>query len=148
MLEASDETAAPTREASCRTRLVSQMGEAASPASRGTPPARAFQYRLRIAVLPKPRRVAEMAFIGVRVRAFAPWSVWHGGPEEGTWCWHNAEIMRAAHLASPLRGPDTNVVLVNEGWEAVRVWARGASEISAVRVEVAVPSRRPSQEPI
>jgi DNA mismatch endonuclease (patch repair protein) len=125
---------------------VRQKDTSAEAALRRVLFARGLRYRLQVRVLSKPRRVADLAFIGARVAVFVDGCFWHGCPVHATWPKNNAEFWRAKILANQQRDLDTNTRLRAEGWEVVRVWAHEEPDLAAARIEEIVRSRRPAKE--
>jgi DNA mismatch endonuclease (patch repair protein) len=104
--------------------------------------ARGLRYRIHVPVLAKPRRVADVTFIRLRVAVFVDGCFWHGCPEHGTWPRQNAEFWRAKILANQERDRDTNERLRAQGWTVVRVWAHESSCKAASRVARIVRARK------
>jgi DNA mismatch endonuclease (patch repair protein) len=93
-----------------------------------------LRYRLHVAVLAKPRRVADVAFAGPRVAVFVDGCFWHGCPKHATWPKKNAEFWRNKILTNQARDRDTDARLRAIGWEVVRVWAHEEPEVAAARI--------------
>lgn len=146
MVEATERAAPSTPETSRRMRRVRQKDTTAEVDLRRALFARGLRYRLQVPVLSKPRRVADLAFIGARVAVFVDGCFWHGCPAHATWPKNNAEFWRAKILANQQRDLDTNARLRAEGWEVVRVWAHEEPDVAATRIEGIVRSRRPAKE--
>ncbi|GEL75272.1 very short patch repair endonuclease [Myxococcus virescens] len=104
--------------------------------------ARGLRYRIHVPVLTKPRRVADLAFSGLRVAVFVDGCFWHGCPQHATWPKQNAEFWRAKILANQQRDRDTDERLRAEGWKVVRVWAHEPAERAATKVATVVEKRR------
>lgn len=81
-----------------------------------------LRYRVDYAVLKKPRRVADVAFPGLKIALFVDGCFWHGCPEHATWPKHNAEFWRRKIEANRLRDADTNSRLLDLGWTVLRFW--------------------------
>src|SRR5437868_2865541 len=96
--------AAPSSlEASLRMQRVRQKNTSAESALRRELHALGLRYRIQVPVLTKPRRVADVAFAGLRVAVFVDGCFWHGCPEHATWPKQNAEFWRAKILANRAR---------------------------------------------
>lgn len=121
-------------EASLRMKRVRQKGTSAEWALRRELYALGLRYRLQVPVLTKPRRVADVAFIGPRVAVFVDGCFWHGCPQHATWPKQNAEFWRAKILANQERDRDTDTRLRANGWEVVRVWAHETPKEAALRI--------------
>jgi DNA mismatch endonuclease (patch repair protein) len=81
-----------------------------------------LRYRVGYVVLKRPRRVADVAFPGLKIAIFVDGCFWHGCPKHGTWPKQNAEFWRNKIETNRSRDKDTNVRLEAIGWKAVRVW--------------------------
>ena len=121
---------------------VRQAGTSAESAIRRALHARGIRYRVQVPVLTKPRRVADIAFRGLRIAVFVDGCFWHGCPLHATWPKRNAEFWRAKILANQARDRDTDARLDADGWEVIRVWAHEAPEIAAERIAKTVEARR------
>jgi DNA mismatch endonuclease (patch repair protein) len=100
-----------------------------------------LRYRLQVPVLTKPRRVADVTFIGPRVAVFVDGCFWHGCPEHATWPKKNAEFWRTKILTNQARDRDTDARLCADGWEVVRVWAHEKPRAAAARIAKIVRQR-------
>ncbi len=83
---------------------------------------RGLRYRVDYEVLKKPRRMADVAFPGLRIAIFVDGFFWHGCPEHATWLKQNAEFWRQKIETNRLRGADTNSKLCSIGWTVLRFW--------------------------
>lgn len=81
-----------------------------------------LRYRVDYEVLKKPRRVADVAFPGLKIALFVDGCFWHGCPEHATWPKQNAEFWRQKIEANRLRDADTNSRLLDIGWTVLRFW--------------------------
>jgi DNA mismatch endonuclease (patch repair protein) len=97
-----------------------------------------LRYRVHVPVLSSPRRVADIAFSGLRVAVFVDGCFWHGCPEHATWPKQNAEFWRAKILANQERDRDTDARLRANGWIVVRVWEHESISEAASRIAVVV----------
>ena len=109
-------------EASRRMAKVRQKGTGAEIALRRDLYRRGLRYRVDFEVLKKPRRVADIAFQGLRIAIFIDGCFWHGCPEHATWPKQNAEFWRQKIEANCARDTDTNERLRNIGWTVLRFW--------------------------
>lgn len=103
---------------------------------------RGFRYRIQVPVLVKPRRVADIAFIGLRIAVFVDGCFWHGCPEHATWPKQNAGFWRSKILTNQERDRDTDARLQDEGWAVVRVWAHETPGDAAQRIAKVVEERK------
>jgi DNA mismatch endonuclease (patch repair protein) len=109
-------------ETSRRMAKVRQKGTDAEIALRRELYRRSLRYRVDYEVLKKPRRVADVAFPGLRVAVFVDGCFWHGCPEHASWPKQNAEFWRQRIEANRLRDADTNERLRSMGWTVLRFW--------------------------
>lgn len=108
--------------ASRRMAKVRQKGTGAELALRRALYRRGLRYRVGYVVLKRPRRVADIAFPGLKIAVFVDGCYWHGCPEHATWPKHNAEFWRQKIETNRLRDADTNSRLLDAGWTALRFW--------------------------
>lgn len=131
-----------TPETSLRMKQVRQQNTCAELELRRAFYARGLRYRIQVPILTKPRRVADVAFSGLRVAFFVDGCFWHGCPQHATWPKQNAEFWRAKILPSQQRGRDTDERLRAVGWKAVRAWAHEPPECVAAKYASVVEKRR------
>lgn len=141
-MAASTRAAPSTPEASLRMQRVRQKNTSAESALRREIHALGLRYRIHVPVLTKPRRVADVAFSGLRVAVFIDGCFWHGCPKHATWPKQNADFWRAKILANQERDRDTDARLLAHGWEVVRVWAHETPCEAASRIAKVVRRRR------
>lgn len=100
-----------------------------------------LRYRVNFEVLKKPRRLADVAFPGLRIAIFVDGCFWHGCPEHASWPKQNAEFWREKIEANRHRDADTNERLRSMGWMVLRFWEHEspveAAEVVAKTVAVA-----------
>jgi DNA mismatch endonuclease (patch repair protein) len=101
-----------------------------------------LRYRVNYEVLKKPRRVADLAFPGLKIAVFVDGCFWHGCPEHASWPKRNAEFWRQKIEANRLRDLDTNERLRNEEWKVLRFWEHEPPAIAAEAVAGVVASTR------
>lgn len=109
-------------ETSRRMAKVRQKGTDAEIALRRELYRRGLRYRVDYEVMKKPRRVADVAFPGLKIAIFVDGCFWHGCPEHASWPKQNAEFWRQKIEANRLRDADTNSRLLDIGWTALRFW--------------------------
>lgn len=109
-------------ETSRRMAKVRQKGTDAEIALRRALYRRGLRYRIDYEVMKKPRRVADVAFPGLRIAIFVDGCFWHGCPEHATWPKQNAEFWRQKIEANRDRDADTNSRLLDAGWTVLRFW--------------------------
>lgn len=108
--------------ASRRMAAVRQKGTAPEVALRRELYRSGLRYRVNFAVLKKPRRVADVAFPGLKIAVFVDGCFWHGCPQHATWPKQNAEFWRQKIEANRQRDADTNARLRDGGWMVLRIW--------------------------
>lgn len=134
-----------TPQTSRRMAKIRQKGTAAEVALRRELHRSGLRYRVDFTVLRKPRRVADVAFPGLRIAVFVDGCFWHGCPEHATWPKQNAEFWRQKIEANRIRDADTNSRLRDIGWTVLRFWEHesplAAAEIVARLVNSARSAR-------
>ena len=109
-------------ETSRRMAKVRQKGTDAEIALRSELYRRGLRYRVDYEVLKKPRRVADVAFPGLKIAVFVDGCFWHGCPKHATWPKQNAEFWRQKIEANRHRDAGTNSRLLDAGWTVLRFW--------------------------
>jgi DNA mismatch endonuclease (patch repair protein) len=132
----------PTPDVSRRMRRVRQKNTSAESALRSELHALGLRYRIHVPVLTKPRRVADVAFRGLRVAVFIDGCFWHGCPKHATWPKTNAEFWRSKIITNRRRDRDTDARLRADGWRVVRVWAHETPGVAASRIAKVVYARK------
>lgn len=90
-----------------------------------------LRYRVDFQVLKKPRRIADIAFPGLRIAVFVDGCFWHGCPEHATWPKQNAEFWRQKIKTNRIRDSDTNSRLRENGWAVLRFWEHESPIVAA-----------------
>ena len=121
-------------ETSRRMAKVRQKGTDAEIALRRELYRRGLRYRIDYEVLKKPRRVADVAFPGLRIAVFVDGCFWHGCPEHATWPKRNAEFWKQKIEANRTRDVDTNERLSSLGWTVLRFWSHDSPTKAAIEV--------------
>ena len=93
-----------------------------------------MRYRVNYEVLKRPRRVADVAFPGLKVAVFVDGCFWHGCPEHVTWPKHNADFWRKKIESNRSRDADTNVRLNEKGWTVIRIWEHESPSVAAKKI--------------
>lgn len=101
-----------------------------------------LRYRVDFEVSKKPRRVADIAFIGQKVAIFVDGCFWHGCPLHASWPKSNAEFWCQKIKANRTRDSDTNDRLAQAGWTVLRFWEHEPPADAARRVKSLIDSRR------
>jgi DNA mismatch endonuclease (patch repair protein) len=109
-------------EASRRMAKVRQKGTGPEIALRRELYRRGLRYRIDFTVIKKPRRVADIAFPGLRIAIFVDGCFWHGCTAHATWPKQNAEFWLQKIEANRRRDADTNERLHSIGWTVLRFW--------------------------
>ncbi len=131
-----------TPESRRRMQRVRQRNTSAEMALRRALHARGLRYRVQVTVLTNPRRVADVAFCGLRVAVFVDGCFWHGCPVHATWPKQNADFWRAKIETNIARDSDTDERLRTNGWHVIRVWAHEEPKIAAERIAHTLEQRR------
>jgi len=101
-----------------------------------------LRYRVHQRPVRAVRREADVVFGPAKVAVFVDGCFWHGCPEHGTWPKRNGEFWRAKIEGNRARDANTDRVLDEAGWLAVRVWEHEDPAVAASRVREAVLERR------
>jgi DNA mismatch endonuclease (patch repair protein) len=109
-------------EASRRMAKVRQTGTGAEVELRRELYRSGLRYRVGHVVMQRPRRVADIAFPGLKIAVFVDGCFWHGCPEHASWPKQNAEFWRHKIETNRSRDADTDERLEAIGWKVVRVW--------------------------
>ena len=123
------------RAISSRMSKVRQRDTAAELALRRELRKRHLGYRVNYTVLHSPRRVADVAFPGLKIAVFVDGCFWHGCPEHASWPKTNSAFWRSKIEANRTRDIDTNARLQAAGWQVVRVWEHESASDAATRIE-------------
>jgi len=121
-------------DASRRMARVRQKGTGAELAIRKELYRLGGRYRVDFAVLKNPRRVADIAFPGLKVAVFVDGCFWHGCPEHASWPKQNAEFWRKKIETNRARDMDTDSRLMALGWEVIRVWEHESPASAAQKI--------------
>lgn len=122
-MAASARVEASTPKARRRMQRLRQENTSAEAALRRELHASGIRYRIYGPLLTKTRRVADVAFSGLRVAVFVDCCFWHGCPRNATWPTQKAEFWRTKSEANMARDNDTDERLRAVGWKVIRVWA-------------------------
>ena len=125
-------------ETSLRMAKVRQKGTDVEIALRRELFRRGMRYRVDYDVLRKPRRVADVAFPGLKIAVFVDGCFWHGCPEHATWPKMNAAFWKQKIETNRLRDSDTNSRLFSIGWTVLRFWGHQSAIEAAEAIETTV----------
>jgi DNA mismatch endonuclease, patch repair protein len=104
-----------------------------------------LRYRVSARPLPGVRRTADLVFTRARVAVFLDGCFWHGCPEHHTVAATNAGYWRDKVTRNRARDAETDRLLAEAGWLAVRVWEHEEPLEAAARVAQVVSGRRPDR---
>lgn len=93
-----------------------------------------LRYRVDYTVSTKPRRVADIAFPGLKIAVFIDGCFWHGCPLHATWPKRNTELWKQKIEANRARDTDTNQRLREAGWTVLRFWRHESVVDAAAKV--------------
>jgi DNA mismatch endonuclease, patch repair protein len=121
-------------ETSRRMAKVRQKGTDAEIALRRELYRMGLRYRIDYEVMKKPRRVADVAFPGLRIAIFVDGCFWHGCPEHASWPKQNADFWRQKIEANRRRDADTSSRLRDLGWTVLGFWEHESPTYAAESV--------------
>ncbi|MEU3766914.1 very short patch repair endonuclease [Amycolatopsis keratiniphila] len=101
-----------------------------------------LRYRVSVRPLPEFRRTADLVFRSARVAVFVDGCFWHGCPVHHTVAFTNAGYWADKVVRNRERDGETDRVLTEAGWTAVRVWEHEDPVEAATRIADVVRSRR------
>lgn len=134
-----------SHEASRRMARVRQKGTRAEIDLRKVLHAKGLRYQVHVALLAKPRRVADIVFPRARIAVFVDGCFWHGCPEHASWPKSNADFWREKIETNRLRDADTNRRLNALGWKIVRIWEHENPSEAANRIAELVDARKKNE---
>lgn len=129
-------------EASRRMARVRQKSTQAELNLRKALHARGLRYRLHVPLLTKPRRVADIVFLGARIAVFVDGCFWHGCPEHASWPKSNTNFWREKIDNNRLRDADTDKRLTALGWASVRIWEHENVDSAADQIAALIATRK------
>ncbi|MFF3994566.1 very short patch repair endonuclease [Streptomyces cyaneofuscatus] len=102
-----------------------------------------LRYRVSARPLPGVRRTADLVFTRARVAVFVDGCFWHGCPDHCRPARTNSDFWRAKIDGNRVRDAQTDQLLVEAGWRAIRIWehedpVRAARRVAAVVRDFAV----------
>ena len=83
---------------------------------------RGLRYRVAQRPIPTLRRTADLVFRRAKVAVFIDGCFWHGCPEHFKQPSTNSAYWREKIEGNRLRDQETDVLLAEAGWEALRFW--------------------------
>jgi DNA mismatch endonuclease (patch repair protein) len=106
-----------------------------------------LRYRVSIRPLPSIRRTADLVFSPAKVAVFLDGCFWHGCPQHHTKAKTNAAFWAEKVERTRVRDQETDRLLNESGWLAVRIWEHEEAVEAAERVAAAVRARRRTSGP-
>ncbi|WP_368406948.1 very short patch repair endonuclease [Actinomadura sp. NAK00032] len=100
-----------------------------------------LRYRVGSRPIPGVRRTADMVFTRAKVAVFLDGCFWHGCPEHHRPAKRNGEFWTSKIEGNRRRDRETNEILADTGWLAVRVWEHEDPQEAAQRVADVVRQR-------
>ncbi|MEJ2856623.1 MULTISPECIES: very short patch repair endonuclease [unclassified Saccharothrix] len=104
-----------------------------------------LRYRVHQRPIKAVRREADVVFGPAKVAVFVDGCFWHGCPDHGTWPKRNSDFWRTKIETNQARDANTDHLLAEAGWLAVRVWEHEDPTTAATRIHTAVDTRRPKR---
>lgn len=101
-----------------------------------------LRYRVHRRPVRAVRREADVVFGPAKVAVFVDGCFWHGCPDHGTWPKRNSDFWRTKIESNQARDLNTDQVLAEAGWLAIRVWEHEDPTTAAARIHATVQSRR------
>ncbi|MFI6041390.1 very short patch repair endonuclease [Nocardia sp. NPDC051321] len=101
-----------------------------------------LHYRVDTRPLPDVRRRADVVFIGPKVAVFCDGCYWHGCPEHYRPSHKNSEFWSLKIAGTQARDRETDRLLIEAGWQVIRVWEHDDPDIAARMIADTVTSRR------
>ncbi|MFD5243513.1 very short patch repair endonuclease [Amycolatopsis sp. NPDC058340] len=84
--------------------------------------ARGLRYRVSIRPLPDLRRTADIVFPKAKIAIFVDGCYWHGCPQHHRQAKTNSQFWKTKIADNKRRDAETNHILENNGWTALRFW--------------------------
>ncbi|XVV07826.1 very short patch repair endonuclease [Actinosynnema sp. CA-248983] len=106
-----------------------------------------LRYRVHQRPVRAVRREADVVFGPAKVAVFVDGCFWHGCPDHGTWPKRNSDFWRTKIETNQVRDANTDALLSEAGWLAVRVWEHEDPTTAAAKIHETVLSRRPPRRP-
>ncbi|WP_366914369.1 very short patch repair endonuclease [Nocardia sp.] len=104
--------------------------------------AHGLHYRVDMQPLPDIRRRADVVFVGPRVAVFCDGCYWHGCPEHYRPAQRNSDFWSSKIAGNKMRDRETDRLLIDAGWQVIRVWEHDNLEAAAGEIANAVRARR------
>jgi len=112
--------------------------------------ARGLRYYVNRRPLPTVRRTARSEFPRARLAVFIDGCFWHGCPDHHSTAKTNAEYWSVKVLSNRARDAETDALLAQRGWHALRIWehvppGEAANVVQSTLEELGYVSGRPWQ---
>ncbi|MFD1935166.1 very short patch repair endonuclease [Nonomuraea mangrovi] len=101
-----------------------------------------LRYRVSTRPLQEIRRTADLVFTRAKIAVFLDGCFWHGCPEHHTKAATNADYWAEKVTRNRHRDVETDRLLAEAGWSAIRVWEHEDPLEAAVRIAEQVRVRR------
>lgn len=101
-----------------------------------------LRYRVGARPLPSVRRTADLVFVRAKVAVFLDGCFWHGCPDHHRPAKRNSEFWTTKIEGNRERDKETNRLLAEAGWLAVRIWEHEDAVDAAEQVSAIVRKRR------
>ena len=101
-----------------------------------------LRYRVATRPLPSIRRTADLVFTRARVAVFVDGCFWHGCPDHHRPSQRNEEFWRTKINGNRERDAETDKLLEDAGWAAIRIWEHEKPELASQRVRAVVRARQ------
>lgn len=93
------------------------------------------RFRVQVPVPGNRRRRMDVAFTKAKIAVFVDGCFWHGCPEHGPRPRTNSEWWTWKIATNRARDADTDQILLDDGWQVVRVWEHEATATTVRRIE-------------
>ena len=100
-----------------------------------------LRYRVNVRPIPGLRRSADLVFTRAKVAVFMDGCFWHGCPDHHRPATKNAEFWHGKIASNRARDAETDRILLEHGWEVVRVWEHEDPTESAIRISALMRAR-------
>jgi DNA mismatch endonuclease (patch repair protein) len=81
-----------------------------------------LRYRVHVAPVPALRRRADLVFTRAKVAVFVDGCYWHGCPQHYRQSQANSSYWSQKIAGNRIRDDETSRLLIDAGWDVVRIW--------------------------
>lgn len=99
--------------------------------------ARGLRYRVAERPLSELRRTADLVFTRAKIAVYVDGCFWHGCPQHHTVAKTNANFWAEKVSRNRERDRETDHVLAENGWLAIRIWEHEPVDDAAERIQAA-----------